>query len=352
MTILPPKGKRKSFYYDFQHEGKRYTKGGFKTAGKAALDEEKKKNELKKGETSTQTVMVSFLQSVNMYLDWCRRKFSDKTQKYKAYVYREFGKFAGDLPLPAISITLLEKYLDTRTTNTNYNRHRRELCALLRWAWKRRMFPEDICAFLETMPEPRFIRKIYTQEETVKLLLASGEFRAFLLTLYSLAARVGEINRLRWEDVNFEKREVGLWTRKRTGVWRVQVKAMNEDLYGELTKLYGKRSGEWVFPNPETGKPFVDRRKQLKRICRVAEVNYLGFHAIRHSVASLLADVHKISLPTLQKILGHSRLTTTEKYVRSLGDGEREAAEFLTIPANSPANKNAIRSKCGGDEGI
>ena len=51
---------------------------------------------------------------------------------------------------------------------------------------------------------------IPSQEEMVKILLASGEFRPFFLALYSLAARVDEINRLRWEDVNFEKRLVTL----------------------------------------------------------------------------------------------------------------------------------------------
>lgn len=310
MTILPPKGKRKSYYFDIKVKGERVTKGGYKTERKALAAQEAKRKELEEGKTPTAT--VSFLDAANEYLDWGQRKFIAKTYKYKASVYREFLAAIGDLPLTAITISILEKYLSTRPTNTDYNRHRRELCALLRWAWeKRRYVPEDLCAFTETMPEPRFIRKIYTQEEMVKILLASGTLRVFFLALYSLVARVGEINRLRWEDVDFTNRQVSVWTRKRTGAWRRQVKAMNEELFGELRCLYGKRSAEWVFPNPETNMPYTDRRNQLKRICRETGVPYLGFHAIRHSVASLLADKHKVRLPTLQKILGHSRLTTT-----------------------------------------
>ena len=39
-----------------------------------------------------------------------------------------------------------------------------------------------------------------------------------------------------------------------------QVKAMNQDLFEELSRLDNKRSGEYVFPNPETGLPYRNRR--------------------------------------------------------------------------------------------
>jgi len=189
------------------------------------------------------------------------------------------------------------------------------------------------------MPTEVLKKQIYSQEDMIKLFMAAGNLRPFFLALFSLAARINEINRLKWEDVNFERREVTLWTRKGNGEWRPQVKPLNDELHDELKLLYGKTSGQWVFPNSETGQPFIDRRKQLKRICRAAEIPYLGFHAIRHHVASLLADTHKVSLPTIQKMLGHSRLTTTERYVQSLGQGVREAANLLTSSTQNQHTK-------------
>jgi hypothetical protein len=54
-------------------------------------------------------------------------------------------------------------------------------------------------------------------------------------------------------------------------------------------------------------------------------------------VASLLAD-DKEALPTIKKMLGHQRLTTTEKYVQSLSQDVRAAAEKLNLH-NGPAQK-------------
>jgi hypothetical protein len=81
------------------------------------------------------------------YLDHAHRKFAEKTYKYKAYVYREFLAFAGDMPAKQISIQRIEAYLRTRPTNLNYNRHRKDLCALFTWAYRPRMISENPCHF-------------------------------------------------------------------------------------------------------------------------------------------------------------------------------------------------------------
>ena len=44
--------------------------------------------------------------------------------------------------------------------------------------------------------------------------MAAGEHRPFLMVLFYTMARIDEILRLRWEDVNFQERIVKLWTKK------------------------------------------------------------------------------------------------------------------------------------------
>ncbi|RPI49300.1 MAG: hypothetical protein EHM49_10115 [Deltaproteobacteria bacterium] len=81
---------------------------------------------------------------------------------------------------------------------------------------------------------------------------------------------------------------------------------MNQEVYDELRRLYDKRSTGWVFPNPETNEPYRNRRTQIKRACLDGDVPYYPWHSIRHHVASLLADEYKVSLPTIQRMLGHT----------------------------------------------
>lgn len=331
----------KGWRYRFQYKGEKYGKGFFKTKAESKAAEESRKKELKEQEKKPQPIPLGFVQYSEEYLKyWELRSAGDKqakTLKEKNFVHKSFLAHVGrDIALPEITPLIIEAYLKTRPTKSNWNKHRKNLCAFLQWCFKRGLIPHNPCLHVEQMPTEPKRKAIPTQEEMIKMILAAGDLRPFFLALYSLAARVGEVNRLRWEDVNFERREVSLWTRKGKGGWREQKKAMNEELYAELQRLYSKGSGEYVFPNPETGLPYVDRRKQLKRICREAVVPYLGFHAIRHHVASLLADTHKESLPTIQKMLGHQRLTTTERYVQNLGDGQREAAEKLSFLQKLP----------------
>jgi len=347
MTTLPPKGKRKTWYIDFQQNGQRYCKGGFPTKREAQAAEAEWKKELKQSPATSTPSDTDFKTIAYEYLDYSERRFVTKTYKGKVFVYSQFLQHAGNLPLRQIDARIVEGYLATLPRNTNYNRHRKFLCAFFQWAFKRGLVDRNPCIYIDQMPTQPSRKVIPSQEEMVKILLASGEFRPFFLALYSLAARVDEINRLRWEDVNFEKRLVTLWTRKGNGQWRPQPKPMNEDMYQELKRLYGKASQEYVFPNPKTGLPYRNRRKQIRNVCAVAGVPYYGFHAIRHHVASLMADEHKASLPTIQRMLGHTQVSTTARYIQSVTDDLRAAAERLTI--KSPANDSRDSKKEGAN---
>jgi len=50
-------------------------------------------------------------------------------------------------------------------------------------------------------------------------------------------------------------------------------------------------------------------------------VQEFGFHALRRYVASVLADTHKVSAKTIQRILRHKNLSTTERYIKKINDG-------------------------------
>ena len=248
--------------------------------------------------------------------------------------------YCGNPTLEAITIGLLESYLQTRHSNVNYNRHRKDLCALLAWAWRKRGYiSHNPCFLLDKMPEKKQKRAIPTPEAMAKVFMVAGQERPFLLTLYYTLARVDEILRLRWDDVNLGNRTITLWTKKRrSGEYEPDTLPMSEGLYEVLIGLWRKRGHpEWVFFNPRTGTRYMHRPKLMRGLCRQAGVTYFGFHAIRHYAASYLADKEKISMVQVSRLLRHTNLRTTELYLQVLEPGAKEAIGKL--PDTSDFNK-------------
>ena len=329
MSVYSVKGK---WRFDFTLKGIRYTEAWFKTKTEARQAEAQKREELENPPSAVVTpIDMAFSELANDYLDHAVRKFAGKTYKYKAYVYGKFRAFVGDIPVGEINIQRIESYLRTRPTNINYNRNRKDLCALFTWAYRRRLIRENPCHFLERMPEPRFQRQIPTPEEMSKIILAAGPERPLLLVIYHTMARVDEILRLRWEDVNLQERTVRLWTRKRRdGSWAWDKLPMNEILHETLQQLWRKRSQEeWVFLNPTTGNRYMHRPKVMGTICKRAGVRRFGFHAIRHYVASYLADKKKYSITQVSRLLRHQSKATTERYLQVIDPQLREVMASL-----------------------
>lgn len=327
---MPVWKEAKGWRYRFQWRGQKFNKAWFRTKAEARAAEEAKKKELKAAAKAQTRTGMAFSEVANEYLDYSRRKHAEKTYKYKAYVFSSFLDHTGEIPISVINLSILENYLRTRNSNHNYNVHRKEICALLNWAFRRRYLTENPCLWLERLPEERTVKQIPTPEEIAKILLAAGPDRPFLLVIYHTLARVDEILRLRWEDVNFQERTVTLWTRKRKdGSWAADNLPMNQVLYDTLKALWTARRGDWVFMNPKTQTRYFHRPKLMRGICRRAGVRHFGFHAIRHYVASLLHDREKVSLAQVSKLLRHQAKATTERYLQVVDQGARDALSTL-----------------------
>ncbi len=68
----------------------------------------------------------------------------------------------------------------------------------------------------------------------------------------------------------------------------------------------------------------------MKGLCKRAGVKDVGFHGLRRFFASLLADKHKESMPTIQKLLGHASVSVTLDVYSSVLPGiSRQATEAL-----------------------
>jgi integrase len=323
----------KGWRYKFELEGKPYSGQWFPTKAEARSAREDHRKRLKQEKKKSDSPPSWDFESLTLdYLQEARRKFQPKTWKYKRFVYQCFRDFAGNQPLSEITEHLVGKYLLTRPSNYNYNFHRKDLGALFRWAVDRGMMAINPCLKIDPLPaEPGDLIHI-TEEEWNRFLLAAGPERPFFLTVFYTLGRVGEILRLKWADLDWEREEIRLWTRKRKGgQMEEDWLSLPPDLQDTLRSLYRRpgRHPEYVFINPKTGRPFTQRRRLIQGVCRRAGGRIFGFHAIRHMGADWLMNNGE-DLRTISRYLRHKSLATTEKYLRRRPDeGLKRAARTL-----------------------
>ena len=114
---------------------------------------------------------------------------------------------------------------------------------------------------------------------------------------------------------------------------------INDVLQDELKRLKSEGDqSQYLFLNLETGKPYVKIRKSFLRAYKRAGLEYLRFHDLRHTFASRLV-ARGVDIVTVQKLLGHSTLSVTQRYTHSCDDRKRNAVELLTPKKRSVGDK-------------
>jgi len=184
---------------------------------------------------------------------------------------------------------------------------------------------------------------------------ATPDVQDYLWAIRETMARVSEINRLTWDDVDLNSRTVILYTRKKKGGHLTPRRIpMTQKLRGILERRFLERdqAKPWVFwhrywsrkNNAWQEGPFTERKKFMATLCRKAGVRYFRFHALRHAGASLL-ESSNVPIGTIQRILGHENRTTTEIYLHSIGDAERLAMGIYEQARQQPHMDSHIKEE-------
>jgi integrase len=80
----------------------------------------------------------------------------------------------------------------------------------------------------------------------------------------------------------------------------------------------------------------------MPELCKNAGVRYFNFHALRHSGASVM-DSLGVPIGSIQRILGQEQRKTTEIYLQSIGDSERQPmAMFEEASRNSHTDSHTV----------
>ena len=84
----------------------------------------------------------------------------------------------------------------------------------------------------------------------------------------------------------------------------------------------------WVIPGLRPGAHLVNITKPWQKIRKLADLDGLRLHDLRHTYASIGAGAG-LGLPVVGRLLGHSSVTTTERYAHFADDPVRAASEEI-----------------------
>lgn len=186
--------------------------------------------------------------------------------------------------------------------------------------------------------------------------VATGQDYAMLLAFFYLAARRGEVFRLKWSDIDFVNGQVRLGTCKtRDGSMRYDWLPMATRLQQAMAEWKEGRpyKTEWVFtvlddspsPNHNPGEPFKVRSHFMKTICKRAGVKAFGFHGIRHLTASIMFHEGR-PITDIQRFLRHTSPSTTERYLRRMGcDSEYRDRIMPVLEGRQPEQPGVLQFK-------
>ena len=347
MSVYSIKGK--GWRYDFTDKGIRHTEAWFKTKKMAKEAEAKKREELKnpKPRMPVETIPtdMDFLALVNKRLDHVKAYNSERHYTDHIYLVRKWVKKWKGLSCNEIETEMIRSYLLGRLKQTSgytANKELRYLKALFNFAMhpSRNWLDHNPTRGIDFFPVEKKIKYVPPKEDVLRVILAAdSDTRDYLWAISLTMGRMSEINRLTWQDVDFKNRYVILYTRKKKGGHLTPRKVpMPDKLFEVLSHRQEKRNKRisWVFwhrywdrkNNGWTIGPYKERKRIMKSLCKKAGVKYFRYHALRHFGASLMEQAN-VPIGSIQRLLGHENRSTTEIYLHSIGESERDAMDVL-----------------------
>ncbi len=341
MSVYSIKGK--GWRYDFTLEKQRHTQAWYKTKTEARQAEAEKRKEVMEPQNGSQTpIDMDFLRLVSRRLDHLEAYNTEKHYIDYRYLARKWVERWDQLQASDITPEMIERYILERSRVSPHaaNKELRSLRSLFNFGKKKKLVLENPTDDLDFLPVEKKLKHVPSPNEIDKLIAVAEketgqEIGDYLWAVRETLARVSEINCLTWDDVSFRDRYVVLYTRKKRGGHLTPRKVpMTQKLFEVLSRRHAERdpSKPWVFWhsywNNKSGErlegPYKNRRKTLRTLCKKAGVKYSGFHALRHSGASIMENSN-VPVGAIQNILGHENRSTTEIYLHTLGDSERQA---------------------------
>ncbi|MGE4419762.1 MAG: tyrosine-type recombinase/integrase [Sulfurimonas sp.] len=141
--------------------------------------------------------------------------------------------------------------------------------------------------------------------------IANNKYRVMFMFLLR-GRRAGEVLSMQWSDLNFENKTYNIRD-SQSKVRKNLTFSLDNELIAHFEYLDKKESG-FIFTNPKTNKPyFTFPIRVWNRIRKDVEIEEMTIHDFRHLLGFTLVN-NNVPLESISRALGHSKITTTQRY--------------------------------------
>jgi site-specific recombinase XerD len=274
------------------------------------------------------------LSEINTFVNWVHRRNTDaRTWKDYGYDLQQVAAFLGDPAISSITFQDVDRFINSLVNRgcqpTTINRHLASLVSLFNF-----LSDEDPSIVCPVLPKRHFVRERQRLPRPVQLEQLKAFFavidedlqnksseairdHAMFTLMLRCGLRIGEVANLRIPNLFLDEPQPRLIVFGKGSHERVVY--LSPQAFRSLLRYLSFRPdtlSEHVFlAYHRDGMSTTAIHKRLMRYRKVAEVCFTA-HRLRHSFANDLLNAD-VPVTTIQKLLGHRWLETTQTYVQA-----------------------------------
>lgn len=303
-------------------------------------DEEKKRYEEQKKDIKVKDVFTEYLEKYSK-IHKKKRTYESDCGIYRRNILPNLG----DMFITSLNIRVLNDYYGNIVKKTSFNTANHDMALISsfwNWAEQYEYLPlnSNPCKRVKKGKDEK-IEYVLLDMEGYKNLFASLEkgiadcspfhprmYRAIKI-LALTGCRCGEIIDLRTSELDLEHNLIALQDSK-TGARHVPIgDVVVKELKLILEEKGRKSDCQYVFPATRGEGRLTDLRKAFRWALTDAGLPMMRIHDLRHSFASLATNMGE-DIHAIQKVLGHSRTSTTEIYAHLIESKQTATANKVS----------------------
>lgn len=237
--------------------------------------------------------LKAYLGHIRRFLDYCQKDPSELTEENIR--------------------TYLLKLMDEDNLTNNYIH---QVISGLKFFFEEVLKKPNEVKDIQYPKKERKLPVVLSEDEVCRILksIDNLKHRAILFLVYSSGLRVGEVVRLRIQDIDSQRMLVNVKQAKGKKDRITMLSNISLEVLRSYMKKY--RPEDWLFPGQDEKDHITERTVQrvFECACRKAEITKdVSVHTLRHSFATHLLE-GGTDLRYIQELLGHNSSKTTEIY--------------------------------------